>query len=97
MYGRLKMEWQMRSKRVTTVTKANRPQPLTPAGIEKITPSRIASGTAAANMKGCRRPNLDCVLSERDPTIGSTIESMIRPRKTDSPASEFGSPQTTVT
>ena len=87
----------MRRAMATIVTKANRPHPCKPVGIEKMTPSRIASGSAAANMKGWRRPSLEWVLSESDPTIGSTMESISRPRKMESPASEFASPQTWVT
>ena len=54
----------------------------------------IATGNAAAYMKGCLLPHLDLVLSEKYPTRGSVMASAIRTRFKAKPAIHAGNPKT---
>ena len=57
-------------------------------------PARSASGTAPANMNGCRRPSRDQLLSEIEPTSGSMRESTARATNSEMPARLLERPQT---
>ena len=53
-------------------------------------------GIAAPIMKGWRRPKDDRLLSDIDPTSGSTTESTIRAAAREAPAAAPDRPQTAV-
>ena len=77
------------------VNHKNSPVWLSPSGGVNNNHIKKPKGSAAANIKGCRRPHfLDCHLSEMIPTKGSEIASKTSAIKEDKPANSGSNPNT---
>jgi len=74
----LNSEMKLRVATDVTVSQPNRPHCPRPCGGENSRPRETAISGAASIIKGRRRPNRDLMLSDQEPTTGSTTASKAR-------------------
>ena len=90
----LNMVTKIRINTENPVSQAKSAQSLKSAGGEKMQKTVIPKGIAAANIKGCRRPQRERQRSEIAPMSGSVTASKIRLAVTAKPVKVPGRPNT---